>query len=244
MKLLLSIILLFISSGVFSQTYNDTLFYNSGWERPVTILSINKKKIFFACDGKKGQRQSNVSISTLKGYSTSNPKFQDNKLSEYDDGMISHIDDTLVYTIRPGLISISPLDFALWGIGIDYSYRFKNSRHAMHIPFRATTLFGNTGYLSIGLGYSYFVRKSYTGDVFITGVPTFFYNDGGGPSGSIIFGFGGVRYFNSKLALNGFFGAGPAFGPSLIRGILFDAHIGIAFRFGASKVSKYTKRTD
>jgi len=243
MKLLLSIILLFISSGVFSQTYNDTLFYNSGWDRPVTILSINKKKIFFLCDDKKGQRESNVYMSALKGYSTSNPKFQNNELSEYDDGVISHVDDTLEYTIRPGLISISPLDFALWGVGIDYSYRFNNGRHAMHIPFRATTLVGGSRYLSIGIGYSYFVRKSSAADAYFTGAPTFFY-DYGDLTGSIIFGIGGVRYFSSIIALNGFFGAGPAFGPSHFRGIMFDAHIGIAFRFGASMVSKYTKRTD
>ena len=240
MKALLIIGFIFSCVTVFAQPFEDTLYYNSGWDRPVTILSIKNGKIVFLCDGKKGTRQTNSSLSALKGYKSNNPEFKSNELSQYDsDQTVAQIDDTLDYLIRPGLLSISPVDLAFIGVGMDYSWRFGPSYHsALHVPFRATTIAAQTTYLSIGVGYSYFVRSSSNTDFYLTTIPTLFSSEGE-RWGAMIIGLGGVRYFNETLALNGYFGVGPTVGNS--SPIWFDFQLGIGFRLGTDRTGTFKK---
>lgn len=229
MKLIVTFLLLFLlqSAVSFSQQFQDTLYYKSGWIRPVTITEIKNRNIYFLCEGKNGPRKSNISMSKLKGFTSVNPDFKEIQQSEFKYS-IGDPKDTLIYNIRPGLISISPIDIGLWGIGLDYSYRFKDSYHsALHIPFRASTFLANTVYFSVGAGYSYYARASSNADFYMTAIPTFVAIDGD-LIGAAILGFGTSVYFNENLAFNAYLGAGPAIGAT----VWFDAQVGIGFRFG------------
>jgi hypothetical protein len=235
MKILLPLLFLLVSSSVGAQPFEDTLFYKSGWERAVTILSIDENgrgTIHCVSQGKKAAYETNVSMSKLKYYKSNNPKFKQAGVSESGEEFndeIGSLENSEGFSLRPGMISFSPLDLALLGIGMDYTYRFgKTLSSGVHIPMRVSTLLGAGFYFSAGVGYSYFAKTKPNSEFLVTAIPTFVaFGDEG--FGALIIGMGGTRYFNDKIGLTGFAGLGPTTGGPLI---WFDVHFGIGFRFG------------
>lgn len=231
MRSLIILLMALVGNTLFAQPFEDTLFYKSGWERPVTILSVEQGrngKIYFVCQGKKEAYESSVAIERIKYYTSTNPKFANTEVPDYED-VVTTEENAVNAVRRSGMFSVSPIDVALLGLSFDISQRFgENLNSGIHIPFRFTTLANKTNYLSVGFGYSYYVRAESSADFFLTGIPTYFLTENDS-FGALIIGLGGSRYFSEKIAWTGFVGIGPATGDKIL---WFDINMGLGFRFG------------
>jgi len=242
MKRILPLFFLLISAYSFSQgesvKHFDTLVYNSGMHRVVTIDYVNYPKIyFFTTDSKKKEVKSNIAINKLKYYidcdSTgkiiSTPEIVGTETT--DSSGIVLITDTVI--VPENHLSINPLTPFMIGLNISYMHRFGyEKRVAMHIPLRVFTLYGRGLLVNTGVGINYMAYNSKHTSFYAGISAQIFAFDR-----YIVLGFpitlGFVRNLTERLTINAYGGVGPYIGhPNLNLPIVGDVHVGIGFKFG------------
>ncbi len=248
MRILLLTFSLFVLSNVNAQEnqYWDTLYYKSGWDRPCRIDSVAPPRLYFYAINNMGEEtRKYISINQLKYYvdydSTGTillNKNNDITVNKRVESMREQVDSILQYN---NLLSINPFSPIFLGVNFSYMYRFgENLQSAIHVPFRFTTLFGQTLVFNAGVGYNYIASFNEV-NTFYVGLSGQFYvfEDNTGIGFPVIFGF--MHELRPKLNFNFYAGAGPAVGSLFDFPLVFDAHIGIGIKMGKKSWVQTTK---
>lgn len=229
--------------------YYDTLFYKSGLIKPCTIVRVDAPKVYYTTTNSKGIIiQTYVPFSQLKNYKDYDLRGEKlmfvlksdstSGTAKYGAGMRT---DSL--RVAPNHLSVNPFSPFFLGLNFDYMYRFgKDLRVAVHIPFRVFTFFGNGILFNTGLGLNYIPYESDHSLMYVGVLPEFYFVEGDQLMGLMAI-MGGTRNLRENLTLNGYIGVGPKFGDAFDFPLLFDAHIGLGFRFGTKKLIKTQVKT-
>lgn len=234
----------FIFSG-FSQPsayqHFDTLFFESGMNRPCTIDTVKHPTLFYVWTNAKGKRvKSTVSVQSLRYYvnysesgdSLLNPDALVNiKPMVQQDEVVVKIDSV---NVPEHHVSLNPFSPFLLGINLDYMYRIGyEKKFAIHVPFRYFTLFGNESLIHSGVGFNYIPYNTGRFSMYMGLSSQFFHLNRKTVVGfPITLGF--VVNLNQLLTLNGYAGAGPFLGnPEMWElPLVADLHLGLGLKFG------------
>jgi hypothetical protein len=242
MKRIILFLFLLLHIFAFSQELDvkhyDTLVYNSGMRRVVTVDYINYPTIyFFTTNSKNKEVSSNVAINKLKYYVDYDSTGVLVKPAEIvgtettDSSGIILITDTII--VSENLLSINPFSPFMLGLNISYMHRFGyQKRVAMHVPFRLFTLYGKGLLVNTGIGINYMAYNS-KHTSFYAGISTqiFAFDRYVALGFPITIGF--VRNLTKRITINAYGGVGPYIGhPDLNLPLVGDVHVGIGFKLG------------
>jgi len=219
----------------------DTLFYEGGMIRAVTIRFIDNKTIHFNGTTKKGvEIKSTASTNNLEYYvdydSTGTVLVNASRqlFSESDTSKFTYVPVIDTILVPEHHLSISPFSIALVGINLDYMYRFGAEKtFALHVPFRVTTVFLNTFVFQTGMGINFIPFNSKKGSLYVGASAQYYFVEGYSIIGfPITMGF--IRNITDLLTINAFGGIGPYIGDKSYFdvAIIPDFHFGLGFKFG------------
>jgi hypothetical protein len=223
------------------QAYNDTLFFKSGMERPCEVTSVDERNVAYRYTTSKGNEVFPiVARKQLKYFviydSLDVLTFNSRQEEQAGTDTVLFVQKQDSMMISNHLLSLNPFSLGVLGLNLDYTYRFGRSGIcSIYFPVRLLSpiLFESTGAFYCGVGFKAFVVNEPKYSFTLAATPMFYVFDSE-LFGGIPFSIGFVRYLKPKLAIDGYLGAGPAFGGNI--NISAVAHFGIVYMPGTGRM--------
>lgn len=218
-KIFKKVFLAFIFAGIFSgnaksQSYNDTLFFKSGMEKPCEIISYDQKNVKYTYTTTKGEVVFPIiAVKQLKYFvmydSLGNFLFS-SKQGITDSTIITEKIDSGV--IVRHIISFNPFTLPVLGLDFEYTFRFgKNKQFGLHVPLHSfSPIILDTTFFYAGLGMKFYIVNTEKNAFTFGLTPTYYYSGELKAAMALPVSLGFVRYFTPRIAIDGYIGLGPA----------------------------------
>lgn len=240
--------LLLATNAVWSQNFNDTLYFKSGMERACNVNHFDTRNVNYTYISSKNDTLTHsVKLDQLKYfviYDSSQVKTFSSKetsvVETVKSDTLKQVDVPDSIQIRCHSISLNPLGVPLLAANMQYTWRFgKNKQLGLNIPVRTISpiLYNGNFAFYTGAGFSFFISNTEKFSLFLNVTPSIYIfamdNSPDDMLYSVSFSMGFVRYFSQRIGVSGSIGAGPGFSDQGIASFpLPIAHIGITTFIG------------